>query len=590
MCGIIGIIGENIEKINKTELSAMLFSLSKRGPDDSGLMSFPSCLLGQTRLSIIDLSTGNQPMKDIIRDFAITFNGEIYNYRELKKTLEEKGHRFSTASDTEVILKAYAEYGTECPKYLDGMFAFAIWDNEKKHLFVARDRFGKKPFYYAYDDDKNFIFASEIKAIFASERIKGKIDPKAIDDYLRLMYIPPWKTLYSNIKTLPPAHFGTVKDGKITISRYWQLENKPIDISYDEAKEEIKRLFNSAVKKRMIADVEIGALLSGGVDSTLVIAYAQKYASHPIKTFALGYGEHINELPYAKQASEKIGTDHHTFNATENLTDELKKIISYMDEPHADTSNFPQHLISELVSSKVKVALTGDGADELFMGYGWYWKYWNTRKIVRLKNMFFSTQYREHLKNMSIFSKKDRQQLWKETDSINENFEKECFGKSEKNNVKKINLFDLTTYLPGQLLTKIDRTSMMHSLEVRSPFLDYQLAEFVYNLPEKYKMDKKSGKIILKDILAEIMPKEFVYRRKQGFGAPINAWLREKKMEKLVKNTLNNNSPIYSYLKKEEVAKIIEKFYTKKDESYSYKIWSLLCLNLWFILHYNDYE
>lgn len=603
MCGIIAITGNNTEKTNDTLVSGMLSCLSRRGPDDKGFLrigeSVRQTLLGQTRLSIIDITGGHQPMRDNSRPFTIVFNGEIYNYKKLRLELEKKGHNFSTDSDTEVILKTYIEYGNECPKYLDGMFAFALWNEETNELFIARDRFGKKPFYYTWIDD-TFWGASEIKALFASGQIKGRVDLESLDDYLRLMYIPPWKTIYSNIHTLPPAHAGIVKNGKLHTWKYWQLENsrkdKPLDISYEDAKKEVKRLFNDAVQKRMLADVEIGSLLSGGIDSTMVTAYAQKYVPHPIKTFSIGYEGYINELPFAKQASEKIGTEHYALQATSELiTQGLRDIIAYMDEPHADSSDFPQHLISQLASSKVKVALSGDGADELFMGYGWYWKYWNTRKIVRLKNMIFSGQFKEHLKNVEVFSKTDRLGLWKNPSVVEDRIEKECTNILESRGTKKINLFDLTVYLPGQLLTKVDRTSMMHSLEVRSPFLDYKLAEFVYNLPEKYKMNKKSGKIILKDILTEIMPREFIYRRKQGFGAPIKEWLRTEDVKKFVEKTLGKTSEgdenaMYNLFKREKIFAILSDFYDKQDDSMQYKIWSLLCLALWFNSHQKYHE
>ena len=589
MCGIIAIAGNKAGDVKKASLEAMLSCLSRRGPDDKGFTHFDGAIIGQTRLSIVDIAGGHQPMHDNSQPFTIVFNGEIYGYKELRVNLEKRGHKFSTGSDTEVVLKAYTEYGKDCIHHMDGMFAFAIWDEKKKELFIARDRFGKKPFYYTWIGD-TFLGASEIKTIFASGLVKGKIDPLAIDNYLQLMYIPPWKTVYSNIHTLLSAHAGIVKSGKLETWEYWQLENNPIDISYGNAKEEIKRLFDEAVKKRMVADVEIGSLLSGGVDSTLVTAYAQKYATRPLKTFSVGYENYINELPYAEQASKKIGTDHYTLQAKSELTHELKKVIEYMDEPHADSSNLSQHLISELASSKVKVAMSGDGADELFMGYGWYWKYWNTRKIIHLKNMLFSSQFKEHLKYVAVFSKKDRSELWKNSSFLSDDIEKRSVGKIRANDAKQINFFDLTTYLPGQLLTKIDRTSMMHSLEIRSPFLDYKLAEFVYNLPQKYKVDKKSGKIILKDILCEIMPKDFVYRRKQGFGAPVKEWLQTKNIKNFVEKTLDKNSQLYRIFKKEKVLDIVNDFYQEHNDNAQYKIWSLLCLALWFDSHQKYHE
>ena len=582
MCGIIAITGQNIKEEKVSKVSLMLDSLSKRGPDDKGTLSFSNCILGQTRLSIVDLETGHQPMEDIETGNAISYNGEIYNYKELRETLIKQGHKFSTNSDTEVILKLYAQYGAKCVEYLDGMFAFAIWNEKTQELFMARDRFGKKPLYYTYDNDKTLFIASEIKALFQAG-IKGEIDHNAIDNYLTLMYIPPYKSIYKNIHVLPPAHYATYTDGKLTQKRYWEIPDDPIkDVSYEDAKKHTKELLKKAVEKRMVADVEIGALLSGGVDSTLASIYAQESLPRPLKTFSIGYTGHEDETPYAKTASDKIGTEHHTLQVTSSFINELEKVISYMDEPHADSSNFPQHIISELASSKVKVALSGDGADELFMGYGWHSKYWNVRKIVRIKNALFSNQFKEHLKNISVFRKNDRKKLWKDTSFINDDIQGEAVESVKKNDIKKINLFDLTNYLPGQLLTKIDRTSMMHSLEIRSPFLDYKLAEYVYNLPLKYKMNKSMGKIILKDILSETMPKEFVYRRKQGFGAPIVEWLKTDEMKTYIHKTFNDTALIYSFLKKDRIIELINRFYgSTSDESVHYQIWTLLCLEIW---------
>ncbi|MBI3442678.1 MAG: asparagine synthase (glutamine-hydrolyzing) [Candidatus Sungbacteria bacterium] len=582
MCGIIALAGKKIADISPNRIDAMLDSLARRGPDDRGVLSFPSCVLGQTRLSILDLSGGHQPMRDNQKNIAVTFNGEIYNYRELKKDLERKGHVFSTKSDTEAILKCYREYGADCPKYLDGMFAFIVWDDEKQMLFAARDRFGKKPLYYGFDGHGTLFMASEIKAL-ARAGIRGVIDPEAIDNYLTLMYIPPWKSVYANIHVIPPAYSASFKIGWNTpaFSRYWRLESNPLSVSYADAKKEIKRLFLDSVRKRMIADVEIGALLSGGVDSTLVCAYAQKFSRHPLKTFTVGYEHYINELPYAREASETIGTDHYTLQATSDLTHELTSVIGYMDEPHADSSNFPQHLVSRLAASKVKVALSGDGADELFMGYGWYWKYRNVRKVTQIKNALISNPFQEHLKLISVFQPHERRKLWKNPDAVNGDIVGEQAEACKKNNTQKINLFDLTAYLPGRLLTKVDRTSMMHSLEVRCPFLDYRLAEYVYNLPEKYKMDGASGKIILKDMLREIMPEEFVYRRKQGFGAPVSDWLKTDAMKKLVHEKLGGAAMIYEFLNKEAVTDYLRDFYSRDHVKTHYKIWVLLCLELW---------
>ncbi|MCX6719145.1 MAG: asparagine synthase (glutamine-hydrolyzing) [Candidatus Taylorbacteria bacterium] len=595
MCGIIAITGKDSNKISDGAIKSMLAALSRRGPDDHDFVrlnsetSSSNCVLGQTRLSIVDLSGGHQPMKDNRNPYTIVFNGEIYGYKDLRKELESRGHKFSTNSDTEVVLKAYSEFGRECLKHLDGMFAFALWDERKNELFIARDRFGKKPFYYTFQDGM-FTAASEIKALFASGLIKGKIDPQAIDDFLRLLYIPPNKSVYSNIKVLLPAHAAIIKKGKIETWRYWNLEKTEIKTTYAEAKAEIKRLFEKSCEKRMIADVEIGSLLSGGVDSTLVTAYAAKYSDKPIKTFSVKYGDLINELLFAKQASEKIGTDHYSLNADATDLTELKNVVAYFDEPHADSSDFPQHLVSKLAASKVKVALSGDGADELFMGYGWYQKYWHTPryKLDRIFGNPFST----YKKVTEVFSRSERRRLLKTGQPVSigpDEFENEILtGYSD--DFDKINRCDLLIYLPGQLLTKVDRTSMMHSLEMRTPFLDTALAEFVYNLPTELKLIRNENKSILKEILGEIMPAEFVNRRKQGFGAPIKEWLQEEtitnELDRLIRT---ENHPMYRYLNREQVKKIIE---AKSDlnKSSVQKIWSLLCLGIWFELNQKNFE
>ncbi len=583
MCGILATTGDS----SGTE--AALLALGKRGPDDHGVMRFDGATLAQTRLAIVDLSPGgHQPMRDNAQDIAITFNGEIYNYKELRQELEAKGHRFSSRSDTEVILKAYVEYGEECPKYLDGMFAFALWDNTKKQLFLARDRFGKKPLYYAYTKDGALVAASEIKALRAMG-VRPVLDPAGLDLYLTLMYLPPWRSVYKNIFTILPAHCATFKDGALSTARYWALEKKPLALSYAEAKEELRRLLTAAVQKRMIADVEIGSLLSGGVDSTLVTAYAQKCMDRPIKTFALGYGDYINELPFAEAASKKIGTDHHTLQATSDIIEELEKVIEYFDEPHGDSADFPQHMVSELAASKVKVALAGDGGDELFLGYGNYFAYWNRPKLVRLKNALFSNPYREHIKSITVFPARLRRTLLKDNSHVGKEAA-DSLVPPMPNGLDKINMFDITTYLPGQLLAKVDQTSMMHGLEIRCPLLDHHLAEFAYNLPTEYKTDRTTGKLILKDLLREIMPSEFVDRKKQGFGAPVRRWFAEPHMRAYVEKQFAPGAPIFGVVHESAARAHITKTLAGNNPKSYYQLWVLLCLAVWMQKHKDDYD
>lgn len=581
MCGILAIAHSRTLDTKQYDTARMLETLKHRGPDGHGEYIRQNCWLGHTRLSIIDLAGGTQPMRDNTKNIAITFNGEIYNYKELKCELEAKGHAFSTNSDTEVILKSYIEYGTECPKYLDGMFAFALWDEEKQQLFMARDRFGKKPLYYAYDQHKNLIVASEIKALIAAG-ITGMLDERALDNYLQLMYIPPWKSVYANISQLPPAHSAIYRNGRLNIKRYWDIPFRPISISYDEAKEEVRRLLNKAVEKRMLAaDVEVGALLSGGVDSSIVSILAAKHLNHPLKTFSLGYGDYINELPYAKQVSDFIKSEHYTRIAGGDMTDELEKVIAYFDEPHADSSDFPQHMVSELAASKVKVALSGDGADEIFMGYGWHARHLNLSYRAHTFEKLFLDPFQGRTRSQRVFSPLQRLALWGSLAPVNSDIYAEDAYPAGLDPLQKITAFDLTTYLPGQLLSKVDRTSMMHGLEVRSPFLDTALVEFVINLPTEFKSGKDSGKIILKDLLSEFMPKDFVYRRKQGFGAPVGKWLREEKMREYTLQKLGSSAKIRSLFVGKIIDFLLNDFYGKNYDRSSMRLWTLLCLEVW---------
>lgn len=583
MCGIFAVVGNTI---NQDKVDAALSTLRRRGPDDMGSLAFSGCTLAQTRLAIVDLTLGgHQPMQDARAPHAITFNGEIYNYKELRRDLENKGHIFQSDSDTETILKAYTEYGERCVEHLDGMFAFALWDSEKKKMFLARDRFGKKPLYYATDASGVLVIASEIKALIAYG-IQPNIDPRGIDAYLALMYLPPTMTFFSNVHTLPPAHTATYEGNMLKTHRYWKLEEvSPLTISYEEAKEETRRLFTAAVKKRMIADVEIGAFLSGGVDSTLITSYAQKMTDHPIKTFSLGYGDYINELPFADEAARVINTDHRTLQVHTVLIPELEALMAHLDEPHADSANLAQSVLSEFTSKHVKVALAGDGGDELFMGYGWYWAYHNRPKLITLKNSIFSNQMSEHIKSITVFPASLRKHLMRARIEGSNNLIPPSVAVMTTHDAHQINAYDLAMYLPGQLLTKVDRTSMMHSLEVRCPLLDSDLAMFAYALPLDYKIDKSTGKFILKDLLAEIMPRSFVDRKKQGFGAPVRKWLKEETMQKYVRGKFGNNARIFGHLDQERTQAFVQTTLSGNDQKSYYRLWVLLCLELWLETH-----
>lgn len=569
MCGIAAIAGIKINKHYNTK--AMLDSLKHRGPDAEGELVLNNCWLGHRRLSIVDLESGEQPMVD--GELAITFNGEIYNYSKLRTQLEVSGHHFKTRSDAEVILKAYRMWGHECPKYLDGMFAFIIWDNKRNEMFIVRDRLGKKPLYYFFDSNA-ILCASEIKSLLVSGGFKRELDYSSIDNYLRLMYIPPWKSVYKNIHQIPPAHFGIFKNGAFSLKRYWEVIYEPIDISYKEAKIEIHRLLRDAIRKRIsFSDVEIGALLSGGLDSSIVTLIAATELDYPLKVFSVNYSGH-DEVVFAKQVSSKIGGNHFIQNIDECLTQELEMIISYFDEPHADTSDFPQHLLSDLASQKVKVVLSGDGADELFFGYKWHLQY----KDVESNDIFY-----RRLNSICAFSYTQRLQLWQSSNIMNDDICIQNVYSDMHNKINNVAMFDITSHLPGQILTKIDRAGMMHGLEIRSPFLDTALVEFVFNLPYEYKIYRGEQKYILKDIVAEYMPRDFVYRQKQGFGAPIDKWLHNSFMRDYVYTKLGAKAKIRSIFIGKNIDACLHDFYfnNQKDERSAQRIWVLLCLENW---------
>lgn len=570
----------NIRKNLKEALS----ELSRRGPDDSGTLLRDKCVLGHTRLSILDLSGGHQPMKDSKKNIWLSFNGEIYNFLELRSDLISKGHTFATEGDSEVILKAYKEYGEHCVEKLDGMFAFAIWDEENDIFLIARDRFGKKPL-YMMNHDSGIICASEIKALISLTKKKFTLNATAIDEYLRLMYIPPNMSIYKEINPLLPAHYMVFSKGDSRTVHYWKLKHNPISVSYADAKREIKNLLSKAVSKRMVADVEIGSLLSGGVDSTLVSILAHNEIKNKLKTFSVRYGNEINETPYAKQVSKKIQSEHFVIDAhNRDIISELTTILRYLDEPHGDSSLFPQHIVSELASSKVKVALSGDGADEFFMGYGWYTKWNNLPKIKWLKTRLFSNRLREYFSYINIFSNQERKKLWKK--EYAKNIQDDTYtNRTNRDNIKSINDFDINVYLPGQLLSKIDSTSMMHGLEIRSPFLDTQLAEYVYNLPTEFKMKGNMNKIILKDILCEYMPKDFVYRRKQGFGAPTISWLKNNDVKVRIYEMTKETSHVAKFFDYTYIKKLADNFYKGENELHQ-KLWIILSLEIWLSIHH----
>ncbi|MCX6717341.1 MAG: asparagine synthase (glutamine-hydrolyzing) [Candidatus Taylorbacteria bacterium] len=600
MCGIIGIVTKNSRNY-KDSLDKAILSLKHRGPDADGTHFFDNCALGHTRLSIVDLSTGAQPMLSGDNKFAITFNGEIYGYKEIKKELNN--YNFKTTSDTEVILALYEKYGENMMNKLPGMFSFAIWDDNKQSLFCARDRFGEKPFYYCLGKNNELILASEIKALVATGLIQPILDKDSLIDYLKHLYINPNKTIYKNIFTLPPAHFMTFKDGIINVKKYWNLPETNEKISLTEAKKTFKDLLEKAVSKQLIADVSVGAFLSGGLDSSTIVDVASKLKPN-LQTFSFGFGESINELPFAKLVAQKYNTQHLELQSGEydlaNLFVEMQEIY---DEPFADSSNIPTYLISKAAKKFNKVVLTGDGGDEFFGGYTSWYKpiYYMSQNIIfqifniiksiivlifkpsrenkvdlyyRVKGFTNKILFRNpldiHIKKNTYFSDSELNKIL-----INKNIKNKKEKKSSLNDVIR---FDILNYMPGDILTKIDRASMSNGLELRSPFLDVDFASFCISLPNRLKINNKEDKVILRETFSSEWPEEIRKRSKQGFGAPIKEWLELPSFTLLKEKYLNDP--------KQRIFEIIDFNQTQKiANKNNYQTWILLTLSVWIEKH-----
>lgn len=555
MCGICGFAGKC--KSPPSEFSAILQAmtdqLKHRGPDSTGFFSQPEINLGIRRLRVIDLQTGEQPISSEDGSLQIILNGEIYNFQSLRADLEKKGHRFHTQSDTEVILHAYQEFGVECVTHLRGMFAFAIWDSTHQRLFLARDRVGKKPLYYTHVAGQ-LIFASELKSLLRHPATPREINPAAVDMYLTSGYIPAPHTIVKNVYKLPPAHWLTyeIETDHLTLQAYWQLDYTPkTSLSIQDAALELRRLLTEAVRLREISDVPLGAMLSGGLDSTIIVGLMSENATQPVKTFSIGFEEAAyNELPYARQVATQFQTDHHELIVTPPSADNLSAIARYLDEPMADVSAIPTYYLARLARQNVTVALNGDGGDESFAGYKRYqavmayqriptWAHHlikpalakippcqnfrhpieRARRAIKLSQQSLSQQFAHW---MTLYDENSRQRLYTPAFA-------NIHAASETNlpsgKLDWMMAYDIQHYLPGDLLVKMDRMTMAHSLEARSPFLDHKVMEFAARLPENFKMRNLAGKHILKLACQDLLPFEIQKRPKQGFDVPIEAWL-----------------------------------------------------------------
>lgn len=619
MCGIAGYINWK-DSVGLEEVSKMVKGLNHRGPDDSGLWRSLDdyCVMGHSRLSVIDLSpNGHQPMIDPETGNVIVFNGEIYNYQVLRNVCEEKGDHFFSYSDTEVVLALFRRHGRDCLQYLRGMFAFAIWDKKNQELFMACDRVGKKPLNYALLRN-GIIFSSEIDPMAHHPEINRHLDEEALDLYLQLQYIPaPW-TIYKDIRKLPAAHFAIYNRKGLTLQKYWDVDyRKKIMVSEGEALEAFEEILRDSINLRMVADVPIGALLSGGVDSSLVVAIMASLSREPVKTFSIGFDDNkLNELPYAQEVSKRYQTDHHEEIVRGEITSNLDHIAKHYGEPFADPSAVPSFHVCKIARNYVKVALNGDGGDELLGGYPRYYlspqtirfsKYFRNMHSVKKLSEWISKfeeansflrrfQRRGILKWVHpelqsftmyypFFKDTERKTLYlldpSKGYSILPRWREEWLKQGmsvAENSIERMLWIDNRTYLPGDLLVKMDIASMHCSLETRSPLLDHRVIEFCARLPVRFKVKGGIGKYLLKKLGEKYLSKELLYRRKMGFGIPLTQWLKGY-LQPLVREVLLDPT-VMEPLNIKFIKEMIDQFYDLNIE-HSQRIWVLLMFGLW---------
>lgn len=599
MCGINGIVYNKALVDTKTKVSEMNSTLIHRGPDEQNVLEFEKCTLGHVRLSIVDLKTGQQPMQTKNGDFSIVFNGEIYGFQSIRNNY--KDFPFQTESDTELLLAMYLKHGEEMLQQLPGMFSFAIWDNKNKQLFCARDRFGEKPFFYAKLDGGGMIFSSEIKAIIKSGLIKPEISKDSLRHYLKHLYVHPTQTIYSNIHVLPPAHFLTFDGTDLKIKRYWNLPKVNEQIKLNEGAEQFQYLFEKAIQKQLVSDAPLGAFLSGGFDSTLVVSVASQLKEN-LSTYSFGFDDQLNELPFAKIAAQKYQTRHTEIEQNSNdIASLIVEMSNFYDEPFADSSSIPTYLISKEAAKHQKVILTGDGGDELMGGYQfWYRKLIGLDHFKIKDNLFYESillgkiarklgykTIAEYQNQKNIYSQfgNEVRAVHEQQNNYFDDLELDNLCNTTKQNLEKYSFefinnvtdamnMDIENYMPGDILVKTDRASMANSLELRAPFLDVDLAEFLISVPYSLKLNKTQEKIIAKTAFPNL-PKEITQRAKQGFGVPVDRWLAFKDVESLTLDILKNpNSKLYEFVDFTEV----QKYVAKKN----YQTWILLNLAVWF--------
>ncbi len=616
MCGIAGIAdltSAGHMTSDRLRIKAMCDVMRHRGPDDDGFHVEPGVALGMRRLSIIDLSTGHQPIHNEDGTVWVVFNGEIYNYRELRRSLEAAGHRFYTTSDTETIVHGYEQWGEDVFSRLRGMFGIALWDSRSRTLLVARDRAGIKPLYYAEAGGRIF-FGSEAKCLLANREIDRTLDETSLDHYLAYLYTPRDRAIFRGMHKLPPGHFLKVQDGRVETHRYWQL---PVATTFRgseaDALERLEDTLTEAVRSHMVSDVPLGAFLSGGIDSSVVVALMARAADRPVKTFSIGFDEAgFNELPHARKVAEHLGTDHHEFIVRPDALGILDRLIWHFDEPFADSSAIPTWYVSELARRHVTVVLSGDGGDESFGGYDRYLPHPRVaafdRMMPRLGRTLAAATWRalphgmrgknflrhvardpqgRYLDSVTFYHADERQALLSpEINAALAGWDAEAHFRRPFDRLQGLPIaaqmmaFDFETYLPEDCLTKVDRMSMAHSIESRVPLLDHLVVEFAASLPPEMKIAAQRRKHLLKQLAFKLVPRELLDRPKQGFGVPIGHWFAGS-LRDVFGDVLGSAATRQrGYFNAPFVEQILAEHLTGKRD-HALRLWQLLVFELW---------
>jgi len=630
MCGICGLATTSLaETVRASLLASMCQTIVHRGPDDEGIFTASGIGLGARRLSIIDIEGGHQPLANEDKTIWVAHNGEIYNFPALRQELIERGHVFKTRTDTETIVHSYEEWGQEFVHKLRGMFAFALWDGREGKLLLVRDRLGVKPLYYTRLDEGSLVFGSELKAVIVHPGVRRALNPRALDLYLTLEYIPAPYSIFKDIHKLPAGSYLLYQNGRVEIKKYWDITPSSDSLSPLEAKDvpsvmdELYHRLKESVQLRLISDVPLGAFLSGGIDSSAIVGLMRELGASPLKTFSIGFEEvSYNELKYARRVAEAFGTEHEEFIIKPKALELTEKLIRHIDEPFGDFSIFPTYLVSQMARSRVKVILSGDGGDEIFGGYEHYQAqkiaaspagralgrplsslvnrfppsgkkkgFWN--KLQRFLLGLEQNAELRHLRWMTFLSPMEKDHLYGEDlkraleglGGIEEIHHlspfREIFAALPAFDATNAELYlDLKAYLPDDIMVKVDRMSMATSLEAREPLLDHELVEFAFRLPGRFKLNGLETKWVFKKTMERLLPRENIYRPKEGFSIPIKHWLRKELKDMMLDYLSERRIRSGGLFRPEAIQKMIHAHLGGR-KNFSHQLWALLVFEIW---------